>query len=70
VQVRKTSDLSLVKAFRIEGARDIAIARDGSLWVIVGNRVERYSQDGKKLTGTIADVQRPSAISIGNDKDI
>jgi hypothetical protein len=68
VQVRKTSDLSLVRTFRIEGARDVAVARDGSLWVIVGNRIERYGQDGTKLAGTITDVERPSAISIGNDK--
>ena len=68
VQVRKTSDLSLIKTFRIEGARDVTVARDGSLWVIIGNRVERYSQEGKKLAGTIADVERPSAVSIGNDK--
>jgi hypothetical protein len=68
VQVRKTSDLSLVRTFRIEGARDVAVARDSSLWVIVGNRIERYGQDGTKLAGTITDVERPSAISIGNDK--
>jgi len=68
VQVRKTSDLSLVRTFRIEGARDVAVARDSSLWVIVGNRIERYGQDGTKLAGTITDVERPSANSIGNDK--
>lgn len=68
VQIRKTSDLSLVNTFRIEGALDVAIARDGSLWVIVGNRVERYSKNGTKLPGAINDVFRPSAIAIGNDK--
>lgn len=68
VQVRKTSDLSLVRTFKIEGAQDIAISRDGTLWVIVGNRIERYSPEGKKLAGTVANVEKPTAVSIGNDK--
>lgn len=68
VQIRKTNDLSLVNTFRIKGALDVAIARDGSLWVILGNRVERYSKNGTKLPGVINDVSRPSAIAIGNDK--
>ena len=68
VQVRKTSDLSLVRTFKIEGAQDIAIARDGTLWVIVGKRIERYNGEGKKLAGTVANVEKPTAISIGNDK--
>lgn len=53
VQVRKTTDLSLVRTFRIEGARDVVIAPDGTLWVIVGSRVERYALDGKRLPGII-----------------
>ncbi len=68
VQVRKTDDLSLVRTFKIDGAQDITIARDGTLWVIVGNRIERYNPEGKKLAGTIADVEKPNAIAIGNDK--
>jgi len=68
VQVRRTSDLSLVRTFRIEGAQDIAIARDGSLWVIVGNRVERYSPEGTKLGGAVTGAEKPTAIAIGNDK--
>lgn len=67
VQVRKTSDLSLVRTFKIEGAQDVVVARDGNLWVIVDNRVERYSAEGEKLVGTIK-VEKPTAISIGNDK--
>jgi len=67
VQVRKTTDLSLVRTFRIEGARDVVIAPDGTLWVIVGSRVERYALDGKRLPGIITDVGKPSALAIGND---
>ncbi len=68
VQVRRTPDLSLVRTFRIEGAQDVTVARDGTLWFIVGSRIERYSPEGKKLVGTIADVEKPTAVSIGNDK--
>jgi sugar lactone lactonase YvrE len=68
VQVRKTADLSLVRTFRIDNARDVVIARDGALWVIVGNRIERYSPDGMRLQGAITDVGKPSAVALGNDK--
>ncbi|MCS7264861.1 MAG: hypothetical protein NZ805_08520 [Armatimonadetes bacterium] len=69
VQVRRTHDLSLVRTFKIEGAQDIAVAHDGTLWVVVGNRIERYSGEGKKLVGTVAGVEKPVAIAIGNDKE-
>ncbi len=68
VQVRKTADLSLVRRFRIAGAQDIAVARDGNLWVLVGTRIQRYSPQGRKLAGAIADAGKPSAIAIGNDR--
>lgn len=67
VQVRKTDDLSLVRTLHIDGAREVVIARDGTIWVIVGARIEHYALDGTKLPGTITDVGRPTALAIGNN---
>lgn len=68
VQCRRVSDLSLVDTFHIDHARDIAIARDGTLWVIVQNRIEHFSSNGRRLPGSITTAGNPSALAIGNDK--
>ncbi len=69
VQKRSTKDLSLVSVFNIPKARDIAVAWDGSLWMLVGNHIERYDTNGRKLAGSLVEAGwRPSAIAIGHDK--
>lgn len=68
VQIRRTSDLSLVRTFKVDNLKDVAVARDNSLWFIVGDRIERYDLDGKKLPGTITDAGKPVAIAVSNDK--
>lgn len=68
VQCRRIDNLSLVNTFHIEGARDIVVARDGTLWVIVGNRIEHFSSEGVRLPGSIANAGNPSALAIGSDR--
>jgi hypothetical protein len=68
VQCRRVDNLSLVSTFYIRGARDLVVARDGTLWVIVGNRIEHFSGKGVRLPGSIANAGSPNALAIGNDR--
>ena len=67
-QCRRVDNLSLVSTFYIRGARDLVVARDGTLWVIVGNRIEHFSGKGVRLPGSIANAVSPNALAIGNDR--
>lgn len=68
VQCRRIDNLALVNTFRIEGARDIVVAHEGTLWVIVGNHIEHFFGKGVRLPGSIANAGHPSALAIGNDR--
>lgn len=68
VQIRRTSDLSLLRRFSVQGARDLVLSPEGNLWMIVGEKVLRYSPEGERLTGSITDAGKPSAIAIGHDR--
>ena len=47
----------------VEGAHDVAIAGDGSLWVLAGNAVGHRTAEGKDLGVTVPGLERPTAIS-------
>ncbi len=49
------------------GARDVAIAGDGSLWLLVGTRIVHRSSDGGELPGTISDAGTPSSVAVAPD---
>ena len=67
VQVRNTSDLSLIRTFNVgDGARDITVDGANTLWVIVGTQIKHYSDTGTQLSGTITDVVKPMSLSLDN----
>jgi hypothetical protein len=45
--VRTASDLKLQRTFTVPGARDVAVASDGTLWVLAGTQIRRYSSTGR-----------------------
>ena len=66
ISVRSASDLQLRRTFTVTGARDIAVASDGTLWVLAGTQIRRYSAVGKAMPQTIPDAGNPTAISFDN----
>ena len=66
ISVRGTSDLKLQRTFTIPDARDVAVARDGTLWALAGTRIYHYSATGKAMPQTIRDAGKPTAISLDN----
>ena len=66
ISVRSASDLKLRRTFTVTGARDIAVASDGTLWVLAGTQIRRYSAAGKAMPQTIPDAGKPTAISFDN----
>jgi hypothetical protein len=63
VETRRAGDLAPIGRFRVEGARDVAIAGDGSLWVLAGNSIRNRTGEGKDLGVAIPGVERPTAVS-------
>jgi hypothetical protein len=63
VEVRKAKDLSVERSFPVKGARDAALAADGSVWVLAGNEVRHYSAEGKADGAALPGLDRPSAIA-------
>lgn len=69
LEIRDYKDLKILSRFSIRGARDAAIAADGSLWILANWNVCHYSQDGKNLGVSLAGLDRPSALAFGHYKD-
>lgn len=67
VQIRNTSDLSLVRSFTVDsGVVDLAVDGNTTLWIIIGTQIKHYSDTGGALSGTITDVAKPMSVSIDN----
>ena len=64
VEVRKADDLSVVVGFKLQGARDAALDPAGSLWVLAGDAVRRYSADGKEQGAAVPGLEKPSAVAL------
>ena len=66
IKVLAVSDLKLQHAFSIPGARDIAVATDGKLWVLAGTEILHYTASGEALPQKISDAGKPTAIAFGS----
>jgi len=80
IQIRKLDDdYTLIHRFTVEGAYDIAVDGEDSIWVSMGggshgpgsekqalNEVRRYDARGKRLPGTIKDFGKLMGIAIGH----
>ncbi|GAB4458147.1 MAG: hypothetical protein OHK0029_19000 [Armatimonadaceae bacterium] len=65
IELRRTEDLKATGKFAVAQARDVAVASDGSLWVLAGNTVQRYGADGKPGQ-RVPGLENPSAVSFDN----
>ncbi len=63
IERRRAADLGAVGRFAVRDGRDVAIAEDGSLWVLEGASVRHVSADGKDLGASLPGLERPSAIA-------
>lgn len=68
LQVRKTSDLSLVGQFSVPGARDVVADAQDTLWILVDREIRRYSLTGERLPETITDAGAPVALSVDHQQ--
>ncbi len=64
VVVRHAADFKQRAGFDVDGATDVAVHPDGTLWLIAGKTVVRRDVSGKELPGTITDLGKPSAIAV------
>lgn len=64
VALLAASDLKERRRFTLAGVTRVAVAGDGSLWLIAGSRILHRGPDGGELPGTISDAGQPTAISI------
>jgi hypothetical protein len=62
VELRKLKDLSVLDEWDLKGARDAAIADDGSLWVLTEGAVRHRAADGRDLGVVLPDLQKPSSV--------
>jgi hypothetical protein len=56
ISVRAAADLKLQRTFTVPGARDVVVAPDGTLWVLAGTGIRRYSATGQAMPQTISDA--------------
>lgn len=63
LELRQSGDLKVTGRFEVSQARDVAVAADGSLWVLAGHAVRHFAADGKDLGASIPGLDQPSAIA-------
>ncbi|HLH79004.1 MAG TPA: hypothetical protein VKV29_01835 [Chthonomonas sp.] len=66
IELRKANDLLVFRQFSLSGVKDVAFGRDGSLWILVGARVQHVTLSGQVLPPAITGLQDPTAIAISN----
>jgi hypothetical protein len=66
VEIRSQSDMSVIRSFPIENAKGITIAPDGSLWIIKGESVLRYTDKGQYSGVKVSGLEDPSAVAFDN----
>jgi hypothetical protein len=64
LELRCGSDLKVERRFKVPGARDVAVAADGSLWVLAGDAVRHFSKSGEDLGVSVPGLDKPSAIAL------
>lgn len=67
VSLRDATSLEETGGFTIAGARDLAFAPDGDLWLLVDDAVRRYGPDGTDREVALPDVGSPSALTVAPD---
>ena len=63
IELRRTSDLAVLRTFAVANAKDVAVAADGSLWVLAENKVRHYSAHGVALGSPLAGISKPVALA-------
>jgi hypothetical protein len=63
VELRRASDFGVLRKFEVKEAKDAALAADGSLWVLAGNAIRRYSAAGEASGTPIPGLQKPTALA-------
>jgi hypothetical protein len=66
ILTRRASDLSQVGTFNVPTARDVAIDRKSTLWVLTSTQILRFNAQGVALPEKITDAGKPTAISVDN----
>jgi hypothetical protein len=66
IRVYALPDMSEVRSFSVPSPTSIAMADDGAIWVVAGEKVQHYSSTGE-LIGEFP-VDAPTSISIHGDK--
>ena len=67
LQLRKTDDLSLAGGFMVSGARDVAVDRDGRVWLRMDKDIRAFKADGSPLDASITGLEDPSDIAFAQD---
>jgi len=63
ITVRAVSDLKLQCTFTVPQARDVAVAADGTLWVLAGTQIRHFSAQGQAMPQIITDAGKPTSLS-------
>lgn len=64
VEVRKAGDLSVDRKFSVPELADVAVAHDGSVWVIAARAVRHFSIDGREVGKPVPEsTDRPPWLS-------
>jgi hypothetical protein len=64
LELRRGSDLKVEGHFKVRAARDVAVAADGSFWVLAGDTVRHFGKSGKDLGVNVPGLDRPSALAL------
>lgn len=64
IELRRASDLRVATSFPVPGARDVAVANDGNLWLLYDREVRQYTSSGVPMGGRIYGLTDPWAINI------
>lgn len=67
VKILDRATLKEMQSFNVPSARDAAIAADGSLWILAGDSITQYKDDGTATGLSISDAGKPQSISIAPD---
>lgn len=67
VKMLDTATLKETGSFKVAGAHDVAIAADGALWIVAGDKVAQYKSDGTATALAITDAGKPQSVSVAPD---
>jgi len=67
IQLRTVTDFSVVHSFKVPGAADVAVAKNGVIWLRVGKEIRAFDPDGTPRSESITGLENPSDISIAHD---